>query len=359
MKVESTAGDLLENDSTMHTDIDRSQFQELPLESATSSVSSLVTLSSPGISSDSNGMFHGLGDHASNSFSVDGQADHRPASKAFSNQIPSNSIQSLEVISGAPPAEYGGKTALVIQVTTRSGQGVTTPTGSFTTSYGAFGTVDGGIDLSYGGQNWGNFFELDGLNSGRFLDPPEFVVFHDKGNEQNLFDRVDYKLTAKDSVRLNLNYSRSWFQTPNAYDNLNVTNVIGAGTSSDPIFGNVGDADQHSKIETFNIAPAYTRVIGQNSVFNFSPYIRKDAYNYYGSGDQLADKGPANLQNETINQSRTLTNAGVRADISYVKGIQNLKAGGVYQQTFLSEHDNLGSLRLLTTHLAWMRAARR
>ncbi len=342
VRVESTAGDLVENDSTMHTDIDRSQFQELPLESATSSVSSLVTLSSPGISSDSNGMFHGLGDHASNSFSVDGQAITDQTSKTFSNQIPSNSIQSLEVISGAPPAEYGGKTALVIQVTTRSGQGVGKPTGSFTTSYGAFGTLDGGFDLSYGGQNWGNFFELDGLNSGRFLDPPEFVVFHDKGNEQNLFDRVDYKFSAKNSVRLNLNYSRSWFQTPNAYDNLNVTNVIGGGTSSDPIFGNVGNADQHSKIETFNIAPAYTRVIGENSVFNFSPYVRKDAYNYYGSGDQLADKGPANLQNETINQYRTLTNAGVRSDISYVKGIQNIKAGAVYGQTFLSEHDNLG-----------------
>ena len=179
-------------------------------------------------------MFHGLGDHASNSFSVDGQAITDQTSKTFSNQIPSNSIQSMEVISGAPPAEYGGKTALVIQVTTRSGQGVGKPTGSFTTSYGTFGTVDGGFDLSYGGQNWGNFFELDGLNTGRFLDPPEFIVFHDKGNEQNLFDRVDYKLTTKDSVRLNLNYSRSWFQTPNAYDNLNVTNVIAGGSSSGP-----------------------------------------------------------------------------------------------------------------------------
>jgi Carboxypeptidase regulatory-like domain/TonB-dependent Receptor Plug Domain len=342
VKVESTAGDLVENDSTMHTDIDRSQFQELPLESVTSSVSSLVTLSSPGISADSNGLFHGLGDHASNSFSIDGQPITDQQSKVFSNQIPSNSIQSLEVISGAPPAEYGGKTALVIQVTTRSGQGVGKPTGSFTTSYGAFGTVDGGFDLSYGGQNWGNFFELDGLNTGRFLDPPEFVVFHDKGNEQNLFDRADYKLTTKDSVRLNLNYSRSWFQTPNAYDNLNVINVIAGGSSSGPTLGNVGNADQHSKIETFNIAPAYTRLIGQNSVFNFSPYIRKDAYNYYGSGNQLADKGPANLQNETINQARTLANAGVHSDISYVKGINNIKAGAVYGQTFLSEHDNLG-----------------
>jgi len=41
----------------------------------------------------------------------------------------------------------------------------------------------------------GNFVEADGLNSGRFLDPPEFAVFHDKGNEQNVFDRVDYSFS--------------------------------------------------------------------------------------------------------------------------------------------------------------------
>jgi hypothetical protein len=331
--VEANAGDLVENDSTMHTDLDRDQFAKIPLESETSSVSSLVTLSSPGVSSDSNGMFHGLGDHASNSFSIDGQAVTDQTSKTFSNQIPSNSIQSMEVISGAPPAEYGGKTALVIQVTTRSGQGVKTPTGSMTTSYGSFGSLSGGFDLAYGGDNWGNFFELDGLNSGRFLDPPEFVVFHDKGNEQNLFDRVDYKFSAKDSVRLNLSYSRSWFQTPNSYDNLNVLDQFG---------NSVGDTDQHSKIETFNIAPAYTRLIGANSVFTFSPYVRKDVYNYFPSGNPLADKGPSNLQNETIGQNRTLTNAGVRSDWSYVKGIHNIKIGGVYEHTFLSEHDNLG-----------------
>ena len=72
-----------------------------------------------------------------------------------------DSIQSLEVIEGAPPAEYGDKTSLVIDVTTRSGQGVTTPHGSITTSYGTFGTSNLGFDLGYGGQNWGNFISAE------------------------------------------------------------------------------------------------------------------------------------------------------------------------------------------------------
>src|SRR5215472_1081629 len=68
-----TAGDLLENSPIFHADIDRALFDKLPLESQSSSVSSLVTLTTPGVAADSNGLFHGLGDHAENSFSVDGQ----------------------------------------------------------------------------------------------------------------------------------------------------------------------------------------------------------------------------------------------------------------------------------------------
>ena len=50
----------------------------------------------------------------------------------------------------------------------------------------------------------------------------------------------------------------------------------------------------------------------------------------------------SDLQQETVSQNRTLTNAGVRADVSYVKGIHNIKAGVTYEQTFLTEHDTFG-----------------
>ena len=103
-------------------------FDKLPLESASSQLSSLVTLASPGVAADSNGLFHGLGDHAENSFSLDGQPITDQQSKVFSNQIPLDAVQSMTVIAGAPPAEYGDKTSLVIDVTTRSGLGSRRPT---------------------------------------------------------------------------------------------------------------------------------------------------------------------------------------------------------------------------------------
>ena len=225
-------GDLVEDDPTFHTDVDRDLFNKVPLESAVVDAQFSGDADHARRSGRLEWLFHGLGDHASNSFSVDGQSITDQQSKVFSNQLPSNSIQSIEVISGAPPAEYGGKTSLVIVATTRSGQGVTKPTGDLYASYGAFGSASGGFDLSYGGKNWGNFIEFDGLNTGRFLDPPEFTVFHDKGNEQNFFDRIDYSFTPADSMHLDLNYSRSWFQTPNSYDNLNVQNVMTTGPNA-------------------------------------------------------------------------------------------------------------------------------
>jgi hypothetical protein len=342
-------GDLVENDPTAHTDVDRELFDKIPLESASSSVSSLVTLATPGVAADSNGLFHGLGDHAENSFSIDGQPITDQQSKVFSNQVPVDSIQSLEVIQGAPPAEFGGKTSLVIVATTRSGQGVTTPHGSVTASYGSFGTSNLGFNLAYGGQKWGNFISVNGLNSGRFLDPPEFEVMHDKGNEENAFDRVDYQLTPADSLHLNFAYSRSWFQNPNTYDQqFHICNAgftcNSAGQALNPLTGALlGQTDQRSKIGTFNIAPSWTHVLNSAAVLTVGAFVRRDQFNYYPSADPFADFSP-DLQAQTIIQDRKLTNAGIRADVSYVKGIHNIKAGVTYEQTFLTENDTLGTV---------------
>ncbi len=330
------AGDLLETSSTDHTDVDRQLFDKMPLESTSSSLSSLVTLAAPGVAADSNGLFHGLGDHAENSFSVDGQPITDQQSKVFSNQIPLDSVESMEVIQGAPPAEYGDKTSLVINVTTRSGQGVTTPHGEVTASYGTFGTSNGGFNLAYGGKTWGNFISANVLDTGRFLDPPEFTVMHAKGNEENLFDRIDSQFSQDDTVHLNLNFTRSWFQNPNSYDqeyHPGLTNPI----TGDPL----GSADQRSQIKTFNIAPSWTHLLNSAAVLTFGAFYRLDQYNFYPSTNPFNDYSP-DLQSETVTQSRRLLNVGGRANVSYIKGIHNLKVGVEYEHTFVTEGDNIG-----------------
>ncbi|HEY5054818.1 MAG TPA: TonB-dependent receptor [Acidobacteriaceae bacterium] len=344
VNVTASSGDLIETDPVEHTDVDRGLFEKIPLEGGSGSVSAVVTQTSPGVSSDSNGMLHGMGDHASNSFSVDGQPITDQQSKVFSNQIPLDSVQSIEVIPGAPPAEYGGKTSLVIVATTRSGLGNSQPHGEVTASYGSFGSSTVGFNIADGSEKVGNFLSISGMNTGRFLDPPEFHAVHDKGNEENFFDRVDDQMTNTDSVKLNLGYTRSWFQTPNTYDQQYATQwpVNSAGVPVGPNGQPVGPSDQRAQIQTVNVSPSYTRIVNASTVFTADYFFRRDNFHYYPSKNPFADLGAPDLQQESIAQQRTLANTGLLTNVTYAHGAHNVKAGVSYEQTFLNENFQLG-----------------
>src|ERR1035438_2850702 len=154
------------------------------------------------------------------------------------------------------------KTSLVIVATTRSGLGVTQPRGELTASYGTFGTSNEAFSLATGGQTWGNFVAVNGLNTGRFLDPPEFTVMHDKGNEENVFDRIDLRpLDSNNAISLNLQFTRSWFQNPNSFDQEYQPGVVNPVTGAP-----LGPADQRSQIKTYNFAPSWTRTLNPHTV---------------------------------------------------------------------------------------------
>ena len=150
-----------------------------------------------------------------------------------------------------------------------------------------------------------------------------------------MFDRFDYQVSQADVLHFNFGFTRSWFQNPNSYDNLNIGVV---GPNGLP----VGPTDQRSKILTFNIAPTWTHTLSPDAVLNVTGYVRRDAFNYYPSNDPFADLGPPNLQRETVGQQRTLLNSGMLANVTYTKGIHNVKAGVTYEQTFLNENDQFG-----------------
>src|SRR5262245_30862876 len=212
--VEGEGGHLLENVPYAHNDMDRTAFTKLPTLSPGSSLSDAIILSSPGVAADSNGFFHPLGDHAQTTYSIDGQPISDQQSKQFSTQIPLNALQSMELITGAPGAEFGDKTSLVVSAQTRSGLGQK-PFGSFVAQYGSFGAVSEEASLGFGGAKIGNFLTVNGLRSGRFLDTPEFRPIHAIGNNGTIFDRVDFQPTGKDAVHLNVFGARNCFQVPN------------------------------------------------------------------------------------------------------------------------------------------------
>jgi hypothetical protein len=316
--VTSNAADAIENVPTTHTDVDQSLITRLPVRSPGSGLSDVVTLAAPGVVADSNGFFHPLGDHAQTSYSVDNQPISDQQSKAFSTQLPPNAVQSLEVITGATPAEYGDKTSLVINAITKSGLNQKKPTGSFSTTYGSFGTISQDATLGYGNARLGNFLTFNFERSGRFLDGPEFQTLHDRGTSGSIFDRIDYSPNAKDTFHLNLFLARNSFQTPNQFDQ----QALGQ--------------DQRQIVHSLNIAPGYVHIFGPTTVLSVNLYYRLDNVKYSASPNPFAD------QTITFGESRRLNNIGVKADLSYVKGRHNAKFGVQLSHTLLNEGFQFG-----------------
>ncbi len=210
-------GDLVELSPTAHTDLDQSLVEKLPIATS-GGLNQVITLAVPGVVADSNGFFHPLGDHAQTQFSIDNQPVTDQQSRIYSNQISPDAVQSMEVITGVPPAEFGDKDSLVVQIVTKSGLDHMTPTGTFTAGYGSFTSPTGEANIGFGSHGIGNFLSVSGLSTDRFLDSPEFVVMHDTGNKQSVFDHVDAHPNDVDSFHLNMQIARSAFDIPNTYD---------------------------------------------------------------------------------------------------------------------------------------------
>jgi len=296
-----------------HVDIAPQQIDRMPTESVSSPFSSLITMTTPGAAADSNGSFHPLGDHAEASFVVDGQPITDQQSRTFSTQVSLNALQSVEVREGAPGADVGDKTSMVIVAQTRSGLDQRTPHGAVALSRGTFSTSTGSANLGFGTSRFGSFTAIDALNSGRFLDTPEIAVLHANGNAEDFIERLDYKATDKTSVQLNASLSRSWFQTPNTYD-------------QDALAQN-----QRQTVVSFNVAPQVLHTFNSHAFNQTNTWVRQDKIRYRPS-DNIYSDTPAYLR-----QARRLTNAGLRDELTYNRGRHSVVGGIEFKHTFLAE----------------------
>ncbi len=154
---------------------------------------------------------------------------------------------------------------------------------------------------------------------------------HDHGNEENFFDRMDFKPSVVDTHQHELRLhallvpDAQFVRRPGRYglDRAGGEQRTVIGPNGQP----VGSQDQRSQDQHVQHR-AHLDASAQrpHGVHRSAAFARQDQYNYYPSSDPFADLQP-DLQLQTIGQNRTLTNLGLRASMSYVKGIHNMKIG--------------------------------
>lgn len=316
--VHGEASDLIENTPLVHTDVSRQRLGTLPVPRQNTGLSTAITLSTPGVTADSNGMFHPMGEHADTTITIDGQPNSNQTSQIYSNQIPLDVIQSMEVVNGVAPAEDGDKTSLVVNTETRSELGLAKPHADLDGGYGSFGTWYENFTLGAGGAKWGNFLAANTSGTSRFMDSPEFTFMHDKGNNENIFDHIDYNPDSKDSAHLDIFLARTWFQVPNTYPQ----QTLGQ--------------DQRQQMYTLDLSPSWVRTISPRMLISVHPYFRQDYVRYYPSRNPFQDS-PA-----TVASARRMQTIGGIVSLDYANGIHNAKFGFAMTQTPLNENFRFG-----------------
>ena len=192
---------LVETNPAAHLDIDQSTMQKIPAAVQSRALES-VLLTTPGFIQDENGRFHFRGSHGQVTYVVDGVPITDQVQATFSNALDPSDVESMEVITGGVSAEYGGKPAAVVNITSKSGLGSPHPfQGDVSAGASRFNTRELGFDARGGTAAFGYFVSGSTSESDRFLDPVNFENLHNHGTTGRLSSRFDWLLGANDMLR--------------------------------------------------------------------------------------------------------------------------------------------------------------
>jgi hypothetical protein len=288
------------DDSSSHTDIDKSLVRRFAAPVASRAFESIV-LSAPGFSQDENGRYHFQGGHSQQLLVIDGQPIGDQVGISFSNSLDPGIAEGIEIVTGGIAAEFGEKANGVINLTTRSALGHDGLHGDVGLGAGRFSTLEGSAAAGWGGPRSGLFVDLDASKSDRFLDPVSFDNFHNQGNTRRLFARYD-ALTAgeADSFRLTGSGGRT---------DRDVTNLPSQEAAGQ---------DQRVFSEDWNLNLGYQHVAAAGWVLDGQAYSRRNSLRLDGSpGDTPV----------TARQDRSLANQGGNLSLSKLVGANELKVG--------------------------------
>ena len=309
--VQVSADALLETSSTgSHVDLGANLIDQLPSATPSKQLSSML-LSAPGFIPSQNGRIHVRGSHGQIQYVVDGVPMTDEYTEAFANPLDPRYVKSAAVMTGGIPAEYGGKLAAVVDITSKSGlDDPRKVTGEASVNVGRFGSLDGGATV--GGRltsRLGYFLSGGGNRTDRYLDSPTTANLHNSGNAHRFTGKLELRPTDVDFVRAVVSANGSWFEAPNRPD----AQARGEDATQ--------DLTDNSQTLT------WLRQIGTRFTFDMVAYRRA----------ALATLDASTARPLGATQERTLDHQGVNASLSYSSGIHRVKTGVQYDRNPVSE----------------------
>ncbi|HYM20872.1 MAG TPA: TonB-dependent receptor [Candidatus Kapabacteria bacterium] len=178
------------------------------------------------------GEVHIRGQHGEFSYIVDGAPVSLGIFGGLNEIVDPAVIERATFWTGGWPAEYGGQMAAIIDVKTRVPTGMfnlsgSTYTGSYTPNSPKAKVISPDQTVNSNGEQISMSDHLDRLGwflsgtrqeTDRRIDVPQPKIFHDHGFDYSLFGKVDYLLSDKEYLTLDINYGNTATQVP--YDSV-------------------------------------------------------------------------------------------------------------------------------------------
>jgi outer membrane receptor protein involved in Fe transport len=158
---------------------------------------------------------HVRGDHANLQYRVNGVLIPESIS-GFGQTLDTRIIQSVKLLDGALPAQYGDRTAAVVDITTKSGHDLGNG-GSVGITGGQFGTLNPNASIWGHSDRWSYFLTANYLKSDVGIENPTSSrkPDHDHTNQVKAFGDISYLIN--DDTRLSLLFgaTNNRFEIPN------------------------------------------------------------------------------------------------------------------------------------------------
>jgi outer membrane receptor protein involved in Fe transport len=287
-----------------------------------------VLLRAPGVAEDSLGQLHVRGEHADMQYRINDVLLPEGIS-GFGQELDPRFVQKMQLLTGSLPAEYGLRTAGIVDIQTKSGAALNG--GSAEIYGGSYDTIRPSFE--YGATVGKSSFFMDGSydhnNIGIENPTPSSTPIHDYTDQYKTFLYYSYVMDPTSRFVVMGSASYSQFQIP-INPSLTATPQPGGTPWAGGVEAPVLSLNDNQNEQNYYGVIAYQKSAGDLN-YQVSAYARNSSAHY------VPGNIPATLDYNSgvaTDEKRTLYSGGAQWDLSYTLGDNHTLRGGL---TYLHE----------------------